>query len=166
MFVSDIYGKDKYGKHITIKTACYRAVDKELLHFRRKIAHNRQIDFGHNKRDLADPHDTGARRKIRQRFCKRVSAKRCLVAANFVLSNVSVGTLQVCSVAAPLPKKSLLCKSFSGALFSWSSSRLTASCQFIIIKNISKFRRRDWDDLAVSGYLVRLKILNCESVRI
>lgn len=57
MFVSDIYGKDKYGKHITIKTACYRAVDKELLHFRRKIAHNRQIDFGHNKRDLADPHD-------------------------------------------------------------------------------------------------------------
>ena len=26
----------------------------------------------------------GARRKIRQRFCKRVSAKRCLVAAPFV----------------------------------------------------------------------------------
>lgn len=57
MFVSDIYGKDKAGKYITIKTACYRAVDKELLHFRRKIAHNRQIDFGHNKKDIPDPRD-------------------------------------------------------------------------------------------------------------
>lgn len=57
MFVSDIYGKDRTGKYITIKTACYRAVDKELLHFRRKIAHNRQIDFGHIKRDIADPRD-------------------------------------------------------------------------------------------------------------
>ena len=57
MYVNDIYGKDKAGKYITIKTACYRAVDKELLHFRRKIAHNRQIDFGHNKRDIADPRD-------------------------------------------------------------------------------------------------------------
>ena len=57
MYVDDIYGKDKAGKYITIKTACYRAVDKELLHFRRKIALNRQIDFGHNKRDIADPRD-------------------------------------------------------------------------------------------------------------
>ena len=57
MYVDDIYGKDKAGKYISIKTACYRAVDKELLHFRRKIAHNRQIDFGHNKRDIADPRD-------------------------------------------------------------------------------------------------------------
>ena len=57
MYVDDIYGKDKSGKYITIKTACYRAVDKELLHFRRKIAHNRQIDFGHNKRDIPDPRD-------------------------------------------------------------------------------------------------------------
>ena len=57
MYVNDIYGKDKSGKYITIKTACYRAVDKELLHFRRKIAHNRQIDFGHNKCDIADPRD-------------------------------------------------------------------------------------------------------------
>ena len=57
MYVNNIYGKDKSGKYITIKTACYRAVDKELLHFRRKIAHNRQIDFGHNKRDIADPRD-------------------------------------------------------------------------------------------------------------
>ena len=57
MFVSDIYGKDKSGKYITIKTACYRAVDKELLHFRRKIAHNRQIYFEHNKYDIPDPRD-------------------------------------------------------------------------------------------------------------
>lgn len=57
MFVSDIYGKDRSGKYITIKTACYRAVDKELLHFRRKIAHNRQIDLCHNKHDIPDPCD-------------------------------------------------------------------------------------------------------------
>ncbi len=57
MFVSDIYGKDKFGKYITIKTACYRAVDKELLHFRRKIAHNRQFELNHNKHDIPDPRD-------------------------------------------------------------------------------------------------------------
>ena len=57
MYVSDIYGKDRSGKYITIKTACYRAVDKELLHFRRKIAHNRQIYFEHNKHDIPDPRD-------------------------------------------------------------------------------------------------------------
>ena len=57
MYVDDIYGKDSKGHFISIKTAWYRAVDKELLHFRRKIAHNRQIDFGHNKRDIADPRD-------------------------------------------------------------------------------------------------------------
>ena len=57
MYVNDIYGKDKAGKYITIKTACYRAVDKELLHFRRKIARNRQIDLCHNKHDIPDPKD-------------------------------------------------------------------------------------------------------------
>lgn len=57
MYVNDIYGKDKSGKYISIKTACYRAVDKELLHFRRKIAHNRQIDLCHNKHDIPDPRD-------------------------------------------------------------------------------------------------------------
>ena len=57
MYVDDVYGKDKSGKYITIKTACYRAVDKELLHFRRKIAHNRQIDLCHNKHDIPDPRD-------------------------------------------------------------------------------------------------------------
>ena len=55
MYVSDIYGKDRNGKYISIKTACYRAVDKELLHFRRKIAHNRQLEFTHNKHDIPDP---------------------------------------------------------------------------------------------------------------
>ena len=57
MYVDDVYGKDKSGKYITIKTACYRAVDKELLHLRRKIAHNRQIDLCHNKHDIPDPRD-------------------------------------------------------------------------------------------------------------
>ena len=57
MYVSDIYGKDRSGKYITIKTACYRAVDKELLHFRRKIAHNRQFELNHNKKDIPDPRD-------------------------------------------------------------------------------------------------------------
>ena len=55
MYVDDVYGKDKSGKYISIKTACYRAVDRELLHFRRKIAHNRQIDLCHNKKDIPDP---------------------------------------------------------------------------------------------------------------
>ena len=57
MFVSDIYSNDKSGNYITIKTACYRAVDKELLHFRRKIAHNRQFELNHNKKDIPAPRD-------------------------------------------------------------------------------------------------------------
>ena len=57
MYADDIWGKDRKGKLITIKTACYRTVDNELLHFRRKIAHNRQIDFGHNKKDIPAPRD-------------------------------------------------------------------------------------------------------------
>lgn len=57
MFVSDIYGKDRNGKYITIKTACYRAVDKELLHFRKDIARNRQFELNHNKKDIPDPRD-------------------------------------------------------------------------------------------------------------
>ena len=56
-YVDDIYGKDRKGKCITIKTACYRTVDNELLHFRRKIAHNRQLEFNHNKHDIPDPRD-------------------------------------------------------------------------------------------------------------
>ena len=57
MYVDDVYGKDRKGKLITIKTACYRTVDNELLHFRRKIAHNRQLEFTHNKKDIPDPRD-------------------------------------------------------------------------------------------------------------
>lgn len=57
MHVSDIYGKDRKGKYITIKTACFRAVDRELLHYRRKIARNRQFDINHNKYDIPDPRD-------------------------------------------------------------------------------------------------------------
>lgn len=57
MFVADIYGKDKYGKHITIKTACYRAVDSELMNFRKNIARNRQFELNHNKKDIPDLRD-------------------------------------------------------------------------------------------------------------
>ena len=56
MFVSDIYGKDRNGKYITIKTACYRAVDKELMHFRKDIARDRQFELS-NKHDIPDPRD-------------------------------------------------------------------------------------------------------------
>lgn len=54
-FVSDIYGKDKSGKYITIKTACYRRVDREIAHFRKCIARNRQLEFEHNKKVIPDP---------------------------------------------------------------------------------------------------------------
>lgn len=57
MFVSDICGKDRNGKYLTIKTACYRAVDKELMHFRKDIARNRQFELNHNKHDIPDPRD-------------------------------------------------------------------------------------------------------------
>ena len=55
-YVSDICGKDRNGKYITIKTACYRAVDKELMHFRKDIARNRQFELS-NKHDIPDPRD-------------------------------------------------------------------------------------------------------------
>ena len=55
--MDDIWGKGRKGKLITIKTACYRTVDNELLYFRRKIAHNRQIDLCHNKHNIPDPRD-------------------------------------------------------------------------------------------------------------
>ena len=57
MNVNDEYGIDRKGKVITIKKACYREVDKVLLHYRRKIARNRQIEFTHNKHDIPDPKD-------------------------------------------------------------------------------------------------------------
>ena len=57
MYVSDIYGKDRLGKFITIKTACFRAVDRELSRFRGTIAQNRQFELNHNKQDIPDPRD-------------------------------------------------------------------------------------------------------------
>ena len=57
MKASDEYGIDRKGKVISIKKACYREVDKVLLHYRRKIARNRQIEFTHNKHDIPDPKD-------------------------------------------------------------------------------------------------------------
>ena len=57
MNANDEYGIDRKGKVITIKKACYREVDKVLLHYRRKIARNRQIEFTHNKHDIPDPKD-------------------------------------------------------------------------------------------------------------
>ena len=56
-YAADNYGVDRNGKTITIKKACYREVDKVLLHYRRKIARNRQIEFTHNKHDIPDPKD-------------------------------------------------------------------------------------------------------------
>ena len=35
--VSDIYGKDRRGKEIIIKLACYWKVDGELMRYRRKM---------------------------------------------------------------------------------------------------------------------------------
>ena len=43
--VSDIYGKDRRGKEITIKLACYREVDNELMRYRRKMEKTSYIDF-------------------------------------------------------------------------------------------------------------------------
>ena len=57
MYVTDIYGKDRYGKYITIKTACFRKVDSELMNFRKNIARSRQLEFNHNKHDIPDPRD-------------------------------------------------------------------------------------------------------------
>lgn len=56
-YVSDIYGKDKYGKYITIRTACFRKVDSELMNFRKNIARNRQFELNHNKKDIPDLRD-------------------------------------------------------------------------------------------------------------
>ena len=44
-YVNEIYGKDRKGKEITIKLACYREVEKKYFHFLRKDAKTEQIDF-------------------------------------------------------------------------------------------------------------------------
>ena len=67
--------------------------------------------------------ESPARRKKRQPIPKgRVSGDgsappRFLVAVNFAFRRLAKATRQLCSVTSPLPKKSLRCKSFLGALF-------------------------------------------------
>ena len=53
--VSDIYGKDRRGKEITIKLACYREVDNELMRYRRKMDKTSYIDFTSYKALPVDP---------------------------------------------------------------------------------------------------------------
>ena len=53
--VSDLYGKDRRGKEITIKLACYREVDGELMRYRRKMEKTSYIDFTSYKALPMDP---------------------------------------------------------------------------------------------------------------
>ena len=55
--INELYGNDRNGKLISIKTACFRQVDSYLMKFRRKNAQQRQIDFTNNKEMLVDPID-------------------------------------------------------------------------------------------------------------
>lgn len=55
--VYEIYFHDKKGKPVTIKSACFRHVDSQLMHYRKKFARYRQIDFSNNKEMLVDPID-------------------------------------------------------------------------------------------------------------
>lgn len=89
MFVSNICGKDRNGKYITIKTAYYRAVDKELMHFRKDIARNRQLEFNHNKKDITDPRDC-----FNDKTEDYAKADRLLEALN--LTDAELETLNCC----------------------------------------------------------------------
>ena len=53
--VHEIYGKDKRGKEITIKLACYREIDSELMRLRRKAEKTEYIDFTDYKALPMDP---------------------------------------------------------------------------------------------------------------
>ena len=53
--VSDIYGKDRKGQEITIKLACYREVENELMRYRRKMEKTTHIDFTSYKALPMDP---------------------------------------------------------------------------------------------------------------
>ena len=53
--VSDIYGKDRRGKEITIKLACYWEVDNELMRYRSKMDKTSYIDFTSYKALPMDP---------------------------------------------------------------------------------------------------------------
>ncbi len=55
--VDEIYGKDRKGKDITIKTACFREVDLHLMRYRRKAQKTEHIDFEDYKALPADPAD-------------------------------------------------------------------------------------------------------------
>ena len=53
--VSDIYGKDRRGKEITIKLACYRELNRELKRSKRKAQRTEYIDFTDYKALPMDP---------------------------------------------------------------------------------------------------------------
>ena len=53
--VHEIYGKDKRGNEITIKLACYRELDSELMRLRRKAEKTDYIDFTDYKALPMDP---------------------------------------------------------------------------------------------------------------
>ena len=55
--VFEIYGDTKRRKNVTIKSACFSKVDSSLLHFRRKIAILKAIDFTDNRKIPVDPID-------------------------------------------------------------------------------------------------------------
>lgn len=56
-YVHETCSHDKKGKPVSIKSACFRHVDSYLMHYRRKFAQYRQIDFSNNKEMLIDPVD-------------------------------------------------------------------------------------------------------------
>ena len=53
--VSDIYGKDSKGIENSIKLACYRELDRELMRYRRKAQKTDSIDFTDYKALPMDP---------------------------------------------------------------------------------------------------------------
>ena len=53
--VHEIYGKDRRGKETTIKLACYREIDGELMRLRRKAEKTDYIDFTDYKALPMDP---------------------------------------------------------------------------------------------------------------
>ena len=53
--VHESYGKDRKGKEVTIKLACYREIDGELMRLRRKAEKTDYIDFTDYKALPMDP---------------------------------------------------------------------------------------------------------------
>ena len=53
--VHEIYGKDKRGKEITIKLACYRELDSDLMRLRQKAERTKSIDYTDYKALPMDP---------------------------------------------------------------------------------------------------------------